>query len=69
MATSTSSKSLSRVDLIKRREQLDAERVRLDAEIATQAKADLQNLVDQFKAHLKTGEFALADALVLLGAG
>ena len=69
MATSASSKNLSRADLIKRREQLDAERSRLDADIAAQAQADLQNLVDQFKAHLKTGEFALADALVLLGAG
>ena len=26
-------------------------------------------MVEQFKAHLKTGEFALADALALLGAG
>jgi DNA-binding protein H-NS len=66
MATS---KNLSRAELIKRRQQLDAERTRLDAEIAAQARADLQALVEQFKAHLKTGEFALADALILLGAG
>ena len=66
MATS---KNLSRADLVKRREQLDAERTRIDAEIAAQAQADLENLVEQFKAHLKTGEFALADALALLGAG
>ena len=69
MATSTSSKNIPRADLIKRREQLDAERSRLDADIAAQAQADLETLVDQFKAHLKTGEFALADALALLGAG
>jgi DNA-binding protein H-NS len=66
MATS---KNLSRAELIKRRQQLDAERARLDAEIAAQARADLQALVEQFKAHLKTGEFELADALALLGAG
>ena len=66
MATS---KNLSRADLIKRREQLDAERTRLDGEIAAQARADLETLVEQFKAHLQTGEFALADALSLLGAG
>ena len=63
------SKNLSRADLIKRREQLDAERARLDAEIAAQAQADLLALVEQFKAHLKTGEFDLGDALALLGAG
>jgi len=63
------SKNLSRADLVKRREQLDAERTRLDAEIAAQAQADLAALVEQFKAHLKTGEFALGDALALLSAG
>jgi DNA-binding protein H-NS len=66
MATS---KNLSRAELIKRREQLDAERARIDAEIAAHAQADLEALVEQFKAHLKTGDFALADALVLLGTG
>ena len=69
MATSTSSKNLSRAELIKRREQLDVERIQLDAAIAAQAQADLQTLVEQFKAHLKTGEFALTDALALLGVG
>jgi len=63
------SKNLSRADLIKRREQLDAERTRLDAEIAMQAQADLAALVEQFKAHLKTGDFDLGDALALLNAG
>ena len=66
MATS---KNLSRAELIRRRQQLDAERTRLDAEIAAQSRADLETLVEQFKAHLKTGEFALTDALALLGAG
>ena len=33
MATSTGSKNISRADLIKRREQLDAERSRLDADL------------------------------------
>ena len=66
MATS---KNISRADLIKRREQLDAERTRLDAEIAAQAQADLSALVEQFKAHLKAGDFALSDALALLNAG
>jgi DNA-binding protein H-NS len=62
-------KNQSRAELIRRRQQLDAERTRLDAEIAAQAQADLAALVDQFKAHLKTGEFALGDALALLGGG
>ena len=69
MATSTASKNISRAELIKRREQLDAECSRVDAEIAAQARADLEALVEQFKAHLKTGEFALTDALALLGGG
>lgn len=55
-------KNLSRAELIKRREQLDAA-------IAAQYQSELQNLVDEFKAHLKTGEFKLADALALLRAG
>ncbi len=64
MATS---KKLSRADLIKERARLEAERERIDAEIAAQAKAELQGLVDAFKEHLAANEFALSDALALLG--
>jgi DNA-binding protein H-NS len=62
MATKTATKKVSRVELLKQRE-------RIDAEIAAQYRTELQGLVEQFKAHLKTGEFELSDALALLGAG
>jgi DNA-binding protein H-NS len=61
------SKKLSRADLIKERARLEAERDRIDAEIAAQAKAELQSLVDSFKEHLAANDFALSDALALLG--
>jgi len=63
------SKKLTRADLIKERARLEAERDRIDAEIAAQAKAELQSLVDTFKEHLAANDFALSDALALLGAG
>ena len=69
MATKTASSSSSRADLIKRREQLEAERTRIDAELAAQAKADLKALVDAFKEHVKANHFDLSDALALLGVG
>jgi DNA-binding protein H-NS len=62
MATKTAAKKISRVQLLKQRE-------RIDAEIAAEYQTELQGLVEQFKAHLKTGEFELSDALALLGAG
>jgi DNA-binding protein H-NS len=61
MATKTAAKKVSRVQLLKQLE-------RIDAEIAAEYQTELQDLVDQFKAHLKTGEFELSDALALLGA-
>lgn len=69
MATSTASKASSRVDLIKELDRLDGERKRIAAEIEAKGKADLQGLVDAFKDHLKANDFALNDALALLGAG
>ena len=55
-------KNLSRAELINQREQIDAA-------IAAKYQGELQVLVEQFRAHLKTGEFELTDALALLGAG
>lgn len=69
MATSTASKKVSRADLIKQRERLDAERLRIDAEIAALSQADLRSLVNAFQDHLNANDFELADALALLGAG
>ena len=69
MATSTSSKKFPLADLIKQRDHLDAERRRIEAEIAAQSKAELQGLVDAFKEHLRLNDFALNDALALLGTG
>ena len=63
----TTRKKLTRAELIKERTRLEAERDRIDAEIRTQAKAELQSLVDAFKEHLKANDFALSDALALLG--
>lgn len=68
MATSTSKKS-SRADLVRQRDHLDAERIRIEAEISAQSQADLQALVDAFKEHLKANDFALNAALALLGVG
>ena len=62
MATKAAPKNLSRSDLIKQRDQLDQA-------IKDRYRAELENLVDEFKAHLATGEFKLADALALLKVG
>ena len=62
MATKAAPKSLSRSDLIKQRDQLDQA-------IKDRYQTELRNLVDEFKAHLATGEFKLADALALLKVG
>jgi hypothetical protein len=68
MAATAPAKNASRADLIKRLEQLEAERKRIDAELAAQSKADLKALVDAFQEHLKANNFELSDALALLGA-
>jgi len=67
MARKTTAKTASRAELLKRREQLEAERSRIDADLATQEQAELQSLVDKFKADLKKNNFELTNALALLG--
>ena len=62
MATKAAPTNPSRSDLIKQRDQLDQA-------IKDRYQAELKNLVDEFKAHLATGEFKLADALALLKVG
>lgn len=69
MVTSAASKSTPRAALLKQRDKLDAERRRIEAEIVAQSQAELQSLVDAFLEHLKANDFALSDALSLLGAG
>ena len=69
MATGAASKTTPRAALLKQRDQLDAERRRIEAEIVAQSQADLQDLVNAFLKHLKDNDFALADALRLLEAG
>jgi hypothetical protein len=69
MATKTAPKKISRTELLKRREQIEAERVRIDADLAAQEKAELQAFVEKFKADLKKNGFELANALGLLGGG
>src|SRR5256885_9250919 len=69
MATRTDPKSFSRAELIKERDRLEAERQRIDAELAAQAKGHLQSLVDTFKMHLEENDFTLAEALSMLGGG
>jgi len=69
MATKTAPKKISRDELLKRREQIEAERVRIDADLAAQEKAELQAFVEKFKADLKKNGFELANALGLLGVG
>ncbi|HEY4069830.1 MAG TPA: H-NS family nucleoid-associated regulatory protein [Burkholderiaceae bacterium] len=57
---------LSRAELLKRKEQLDADRQNLESELAAAHDAELASLVEAFKHHLAVNQFKLEDALSLL---
>jgi DNA-binding protein H-NS len=57
---------LSRAELLEKKDRLDADRQKLESEIAAAHDAELASLVDAFKHHLAVNQFRLEDALSLL---
>ena len=60
-------KSASRPALLKKLEELEAQREQIEAELAATRIAELKGLVDAFKKQLAESDFELSEAVGLLG--
>ncbi len=60
-------KSVTRAALLKKLEELDAQRSQIEADLAAGRAAELKGLVEAFKSQLSEGGFDLSEAVALLG--